>query len=57
MFDVQDLQQTAAPSSMPAFEQAAANSSASQVHLLDRLTAVFRHLKGARRRLRDRRRL
>src|SRR4029453_13816883 len=40
MFDVQDLQQTAAPSDAASHRQP---SSAQQVHLLDRLTAVFRH--------------
>ena len=44
MFDVQDLQQTAASSDAVSHRQP---SSATQVHLLDRLTAVFRHRKVA----------
>src|ERR1700752_4436545 len=44
MFDVQDLQQTAASSEAVSHRQP---SSAPQVHLLDRLTAVFRHRKVA----------
>ena len=44
MFDVQDLQQTAAPSDAA---RTAVVSATTQVHLLDRLTAVFRHRKVA----------
>jgi succinoglycan biosynthesis transport protein ExoP len=40
MFDVQDLQQTGGPTESPAYAPA---SSGQSVHLLDRLTALFRH--------------
>ena len=41
MFDVQDLQQTAGATESSS--SARQSSSGQQVHLLDRLTAVFRH--------------
>ena len=41
MFDVQDLQQTAGPTESSSSPRQ--SSSGQQVHLLDRLTAVFRH--------------
>src|SRR5262245_21902461 len=44
MFDVQDLQQTTAGTTESSIGQA---SSGQSVHLLDRLTAIFRHRKVA----------
>ena len=45
MFDVQDLQQTAASTDSSSSQRQ--SSSGQQVHLLDRLTAVFRHRRVA----------